>query len=458
MNDGAGAASFRDPSGFVFTRDGCLYRQVNRSYRQAYDRLISSGLYDALTAAGSIVPHEEAPLEMAMTEDAWKVIRPEPLSFVSYPYEWCFGQLKAAALTTLRIQKLAMAHGMTLKDSSAYNMQFQQGRCVLIDTLSFEPYEEGKPWAAYRQFCQHFFAPLALMSRRDFRLGQLLRIHIDGVPLDLAAKLLGWRCRLSLSLLLHIRMHARSQKRYEQAHGSQLKDRRLSRRALLGIVDNLEAAIRKLTWQAQDTEWGGYYTFTNYSADAFEAKKHCVAEMLRAAEPQSVWDLGANTGIFSRLASDRGVPTVAFDIDPVAVEKNYQRTVQNRETALLPLLLDLTNPPGGLGWANEERMSLPQRGPAGAVLALALIHHLAISNNLPFDRIARYFAALTDTLIIEFVPKADSQVQKLLSTRRDIFDRYDQRNFENIFGRRFDIKRSQRLEGTQRTIYLMRRK
>jgi len=456
-HDGEVPASFRDPSGFLFTHQGDLYRQVNHVYRDDYDHLMGCGLYEALVGAGLLIPHDEADAAMAMTDQAYKVIRPARVPFVSYPYEWSFSQLKDAALATLRIQSLALDHGMSLKDSSAYNIQFHQGRCTLIDTLSFERYEQGRPWVAYRQFCQHFLAPLALMSRRDIRLGQLLRVYIDGVPLDLASKLLGVGSRLRLSTLVHIHMHARSQKKYEGA-AIEKGEAKMRRFALLGLLDSLRSAVRKLKWQPGGTEWGQYYTFTNYSPQAFERKKELVASLLDQAQPKSVWDLGANTGVFSRLASDRGIFTVAFDVDPAAVERNYLDSVERRESCILPLVLDLTNPSGAVGWASQERMSLAERGPVDTVLALALIHHLAISNNVPLDRVARFLDSICRTLIIEFVPKSDSQVQKLLATREDIFSEYDQAHFESAFGRYFAIDRTHPIEGTERRLYLMRSK
>ena len=203
------SSSFRDPSGFVFRRDGELLRQINRSYRPHYECLFNSGLYQAAVESQSLIPHEEICGPLTDAENGWKIIRPRPVGFVSYPYEWCFSQLKEAALLTLGIQKLALKHGMSLKDASAYNVQFDRGRPIFIDTLSFERYQEGNPWVAYRQACQHFLAPLALMSMRDVRLNQLLIANLDGVPLDLASKLLPARSRVRPSLLFHLHLHAR---------------------------------------------------------------------------------------------------------------------------------------------------------------------------------------------------------------------------------------------------------
>ena len=450
-------ASFRDPSGFVFWRDGSIYRQINATYKEDYDHLIGSGLYTALVESRLMVPHEEVSLESPRPEMVYRLIRPELVPFVSYPYEWSFSQLKDAALTTIHIQKKSLEFGMCLKDCSAYNIQFMKGKPVFIDTLSFERYQEGSPWVAYRQFCQHFLAPLVLMSHRDVRLGQLSRVHLDGVPLDLASRLLPLRTRLSFSLLFHIHLHAKSQSHYADRQ-IDTKRHKVSRLGLLGIVDSLHSAVKKLRWRSGGTEWGEYYQDTNYSAEAFEHKRQIVAEFLDKTKPKNVWDLGANTGVFSRIASQRGIPTISFDIDPAAVERNYLECRRTGETNILPLLLDLTNPSPGIGWQNKERMSLAERGPADAVLALALIHHLAISNNVPLGKIAEFLAGICNRLIIEFVPKDDSQVQRLLATREDIFPRYGQGGFESDFGQYFTIQHSARIRDSERTLYLMEKR
>lgn len=450
--------SFRDPAGFVFRRDGSLYRQVNTVYSEHYDRLMESGLYRALVDDGLLVPHDEVPFGDTRPEGAYRLLRPEPVPFISYPYEWSFSQLKDAALATLTIQARAMESGMSLKDCTAYNIQFAGGKPVLIDTLSFEVYREGSPWVAYRQFCQHFLAPLALMSCRDVRLGQLLRVHLDGIPLDLAGRLLPRRTRLSPSLLPHIHLHARSQARYADRQ-IDIRRPRLSRLGLTGIIRSLESGIGKLAWKPGGTQWGDYYQDTNYSAEAFENKKQTVARYLEAARPAgAVWDLGANTGQFSRIAAGAGMRTISFDIDPAAVEKNYLECRRQGEKNILPLLADLTNPSPGIGWRNRERMSLPERGPAGAVLALALVHHLAISNNTPLQDIADFFADIGQALIVEFVPRSDSQVQRLLASREDVFSGYTQPAFESAFGRRFVIEASRPVAGSDRVVYLMRRR
>ena len=449
-------ASFRDPSGFLFAQGGVLFRQVNRVYAENYDRLMESGLYAKLVKAGLLIPHQEVEQASVESEASYKVLQPELVPFVSYPYEWSFSQYKDAALATLSIQKRALKAGMSLKDASAYNIQFVHGKPVLIDTLSFEVYQEGLPWVAYKQFCQHFLAPLALMALKDVRLSQLMRVYIDGVPLDLASQLLPGSTRLNFGLLTHIHIHAGAQKRYADAEIKQPQERRgMNKQSMLGLIESLQSTVKKLEWKTGGTEWGNYYEITNYSDAAFEHKKEVIAGWLERVKPGMVWDLGANNGEFSRIASEAGIYTISSDIDPTAVEQNYRRIRHENETNLLPLILDLTNPSPGLGWANNERDSFRRRGPVDMLFALALIHHLAISNNVPLAQVAEFFAELGNWLIIEFVPKADSQVQKLLKSRDDIFDQYTKEGFEQAFGLYFNLQEAVPLKESERILYLL---
>lgn len=454
QNKGQLSASFRDPSGFLFTRDGILYRQVNQKYEQEYVRFMESGLYEKLVKAGLLIPHKEVDQAAADPDRCFKIIQPERVPFISYPYEWSFGQLKDAALATLSIQRRAMKTGLSLKDASAYNIQFVRGKATLIDTLSFETYKEGQPWVAYRQFCQHFLAPLALMALTDVRLSQFLRVYIDGIPLDLTSELLPWKTRFNFGLLTHIHLHASAQKKYA---GEEVKSRggSMSKQALTGLIESLESTVKKLEWKPGGTEWGNYYDITNYSDAAFEHKKKLVAEWTKRLNPAQVWDLGANNGVFSRVASEAAPYVVSFDIDPTAVEQNHRQVKVEKNEKLLPLLLDLTNPSPALGWANRERDSFGLRGPADLALALAVIHHLAISNNVPLSQLADFFAETSRWLVIEFVPKSDSQVKKLLASREDIFPSYTREGFEAAFRMRFKIHEAVNVNESERVIYLM---
>jgi ribosomal protein L11 methylase PrmA len=463
-------SSFRDPNGFIFKHECTFYRQVNQCCSDIFDRFNDSGLYEALVNKGYLIPHVDVTeSEIPRSPLCYRLLKPTQLPYISYPYEWCFSQFQDAAMLTLRIQTVALKFGFVLKDASAYNVQFVSGKPIFIDTLSFEPYQEGQAWTAYRQFCQHFLAPLALMSCVDVALGKMMMTYIDGIPLDLASKLLPIKSRLSIGLQTHIHLHAKMQASYSntaernsgEIQNSKKDLKKIAKSGLQGIVESLAVTVRRLRGSTSATEWGNYYEQTNYDEQATAAKRILVADFLDTPdEPLSIiQDLGSNTGEFSRIAAPFSNLVVSQDIDPLAVEKNYlSLRAEAKETNVLPLIQDFSAPSPAIGWANRERNSFMQRAQCDLVMALALIHHLAITNNLPLEVIGRSFAQLGQWLIIEFVPKTDSQVRRMLATRNDTFPDYHQFGFELAFERNFEVRRREMIKGGHRTLYLMRRK
>lgn len=447
----------------MFLRAGKLYRQINANYQSNYELLVGSGLLDVLCDQGLLIRHVDVETSLSPDLSAYKVIQPEFIKPWVFPYEWPFSQLKDAAIATLNIQTLAMKHGMRLKDASAYNIQFIRNRPVFIDTLSFEKHAPGDHWPAYRQFCQQFLGPLVLMANRDIRLNGLSRNFIDGPPLDLVSKLLPISTWLSPSLLLHLHIHARAQAKYAdsyKASNDRLRKRPLPSNGLEGLLNNLAAVVRKTRWQPQGTEWADYYeSNNNYSNETFAAKKQMVEHYLQLVPGRgTATDLGCNAGEFSRLAARYFQKVIAADIDPAAVERLYLHCKAERIENISPIVLDLSNPSPSIGWGNLEREGFFTRCRSDLTMSLALLHHLAISNNVPFERIAELYQGISDWHIIEFVPKDDSQVRKLLASRNDVFPNYNQLGFERSFGALFDIVESNVIPGTSRRLYLMRRR
>ncbi len=458
---GALGGSFRDTAGFVFAWKNTVYRQVNEAGRADFELMDSSGLYKTLADKGLLVPHKTVRLNGLPAADPkrFAIIQPETIPFISYPYEWSFAQLKDAALLTLHIQQTALKHGMILKDASAYNVQFIGKKPVFIDTLSFTKYQEGKGWEGYRQFCEHFLAPLALTHFASADIIKLLQTYLEGIPLGMAVQLLPARARLKKGLLAHLYIHHASQQRHQGSgqEAASRPQRRVSRFALDGLLNSLERSIRALKLPTRKTEWDEYYSFSNYSDTAFENKRRAVKSLLASVSPRPklVWDIGANNGAFSEIAAQMDAYTIAWDIDPKAVDANYRRQGHSdTDTHMLPLVQDLATPSPAIGWALQERMSLFERGPVDVVLALALIHHLAIGRNIPLPRLAEIFAAIGRHVIIEFVPKDDSKVQHLLVSRKDIFDTYTQENFEAAMAQQFKHMQKKRIDGSKRWLYL----
>ena len=424
---------------------------------------MESGLYLDLTEKGYLIRHREIESDDFIGPDGYKILQPDPISYISYPYEWSFSQLKDAALLTLTIQKVSLKYGMTLKDASAYNIQFSGYAPVFIDSLSFEKFEE-KPWIAYKQFCQHFLAPLALISKTDHRAAKLLSNYIDGIPLDLASILLPTSTKFNLGLLSHIHMHAKSQKKFANKGRDKNTQNKVnaisfSREKAIALIDHLITTTRSLNWKLADTEWGNYYSDTNYKDEALEEKASIITDFCHDLSLESAvfQDLGANDGKFSRLISAFADQVICHDVDEVAVEKNYLAAKSASDRKILPLVQDLSNPSASIGWGGEERLSFSARSNIDVTMALALTHHIAISNNVPFEKIAAFFSTLSKYLIIEFATKSDSQVQRLLATRKDIFTNYTIESFEKAFGKHYQTRKKREIAGTHRTLYLFER-
>lgn len=448
--------SFRDPSGVVFYSEETLLRSVNHSYSSHYDHLMQSGLYDEAVRQGLLIPHREVPLKPFCPPETYRLLQLTRVPFISYPYEWCFSQMKDAALTVIQLQQLAMEYGMTLKDAPAYNIQFLKGRPIWIDTLSFEKYDRLSPWAAYQQFCQHFLAPLSLMAWSDFRLIHLMKSNIDGIPLSLASSLLPARTWLNSGILFHVHLHARSQRK-NTTIDDKIRNRTISQNQILGLLDHLESTIQHLSLKKPESIWVDYYNDNNYTQESEKEKEHLVLEYLLSLEPGVLWDFGGNIGNFSHIAAENGFECILFDNDPGCIERCYTEIKKSGKEHVLPLYMDLSNPSPGIGWRNEERTALLKRHKPDTILALALIHHLAIGNNVPLEELARFFGEMCNHLIIEFVPKSDDQVQRLLLVRQDIFSEYTKETFEREFSRYFVIKRRDTIKNSERILYLMRR-
>jgi hypothetical protein len=450
--------SFRDTSGFVFKRGDIFFRQVNQIYKTQYDTLQNSGLYNALVASQMMLAHEEIEGLVYLNDSStlYKVLKPQQLSLITQPYNWSFSMIRDAALLTLAIQKKALTHQMTLKDANGFNIQFIGCRPVFIDTLSFDHYTEGDTWQAYGQFCRHFLAPLALMSHRDISLSELLMSNIDGIPLPLTSKLLPFKTRFNIGLALHIHLHANSVKKYDSKKIN-IQNRKFSRQSLISLIESLESCIKGLKWKPENTEWFDYYDKST-TASYLEKKESVVKSYLNRISPKKVLDWGANDGKFSEIAAHYAHNVISCDNDTACVELNYLRIKQEGITNITPLVIDIANPEPAIGWNNQERPRVLELIQSDTIMALALIHHIRISNNTPICMIASFFSQYCQNLIIEFVPKSDDKVKTLLQNRLDIFDDYDLESFEAIFSTYFSIIEKHELMPTNRVLYLMHKK
>jgi len=448
-------ASFKDPAGFIFEANGKIYRQVNKVYGQQYQHLMESGLYNQLISGNQLIPHSTINENLTGEEEWLLTLIPEQLSFISYPYEWCFDQLKDAALLTLSVLRTSLDKGMILKDATPFNIQFVNGKPLLIDTLSFDRYDETMPWVAYRQFCESFLFPLYLEHYLKIDCIKWLSNYIHGIPVDVTAKLLPWRSKWNLGVRLHVMLqnNVRIRKTTQKVQPA------FSKQKLLNLITHLESIIRNLSsGYPSISTWSNYYDETILGKEYLDRKEIILKKFLGTISYTSVLDLGANDGYFSRLLAKDNKSVLAVDSDSRCINNLYQLIKREPLTGIIPLIIDLSNPSPAIGFNNTERSSFGQRAKADLALALALIHHLVIGKNIPLPELAGYFAKMAPQLIIEFVPKEDEKVKQLLSERADIFSSYDAASFETNFSRYYTILAKELIPGTTRTLYCLARK
>ena len=448
-------SSFRDPAGYVFMQEGEVYRLVATSYFSEYDHFMKCGLYEALVRDRALIPHT-----LVSKNEQEMVLKPERIPFISYPAEWSFGMLKEAALLHLKINVLALKHGMLLKDASGYNVQFIGSQAVFIDTCSFARYLEDKPWYAFGQFCRHFIAPLLLMKYNAPDINRLLSNYLDGIELDLAARLLPFRTRFQPFIQTTICRHAAKVDKNKHKH----KNTKLSKKMLCRLFAYLQSSLENVQLPSWKTEWHDYYNNMSYSPIAFAEKKQIVTHWLKEVSATRMWDIGGNIGLFSRDSTTPSNYIITCDKDPRAIEQAWQQNKQQNTNNHLPLMLDITNPTPAHGFANIERSSFLQRIKSANIdcsLALAVLHHLCITHNCNFKMLAQLFATTTQHLIIEFVHRQDSSVIDLLTNMREnysAFAFYHQENFTAEFAHFFEIIHAHKINSMHRTLYLMKSK
>lgn len=465
MNDiQANPGSFRDPSGRIYHIGDRVFRSVTDYAAEEYEFVRDSKLIDRLAADGMVVPGEPVSCDILGPDggNARYVIEHPRLPFIAYPYEWPFPALRAAALLHLDIHLAALKDGVTLSDASAYNIQFQGAEPVFIDILSFRRYREGEIWAGHRQFCEQFLNPLLLQSALGIAHNSWYRGALEGIGTSDLNALLPWFRKLSPNVLTHVVLQSAlqksAQKTTREKSKNALKGAALPRAAFEKMLVRLRGWIDSLAPAGGDkTVWQDYANSHSYAGEEAAAKRRFIAEFTAAAKPALLWDLGCNTGDYSAVALENGAGyVVGFDFDQGALNAGFARA-KSGKLKFQPLFFDGANPVSGQGWAEAERMGFKARATGDAILALALVHHLAIGRNVPLPYVLDWLVGLAPQGVIEFVPKADPMVQELLSLREDIFFDYSEDAFTGHLNKIAKVVKSETVTATGRTLFWYRR-
>ncbi|PXY43514.1 nodulation protein NoeA [Flavobacterium hydrophilum] len=450
------SSSFRDPSGYVFIEDDSVKRIINPIYFNQYRSLTKSGFYNTLFEKKYLIPHK-----VVEENQDQIIIEAQKIPLVNYPYEWSFLQYKHAALLTLKIQKLSLKNNFTLKDASAFNITFHEGKPVFIDTLSFDFYQENNPWLAYKQFIMHFLGPLVLTKYFGQDYLKTLSQNLEGISLQKLSRLLPFKSYFSPTLVTNIHLLAKYDKKYESDKKSVSNN--LSKASQIKLIDGLYDYILNLSAN-EKTEWDHYYNQINYDDVAYQFKKKAVKDWFLSIQGKSLIDIGGNDGTFSRELKEQADLLIVADVDPNAVEQNYRQIIKSKEKIILPLVIDVLNPAANYGFNNEERFSFIDRIKElnlDGCLALAVIHHITLSGNIPFSLSAQFFSKMSSNLLIEFPTRKDSWVQFLLDSKREFknhFDFYDEENFEKEYAVYFEILKKEKIDSSERILYRLKRR
>jgi hypothetical protein len=455
-------ASFRDPASTVVYLDGRVLRGLTKEGADDYAALQAAPFFERAMADGRLVRTWEASLEglpQSLRGDTWvRVLEHARIPFLTYPYEWTFSMLRDAALVHLDLLLDALGSGLTMKDGSAYNLAFSGARPVFIDVGSLQPVRQGEPWVGYRQFCQTMLYPLLLQAHKDVRFQPWLRGQVGGIAPQELARLFVGRDRLRAGVLKHVALHGAMDRRLS---GARTQDTRRALKAA-GFSTELQraavAAIRKLVakleWRRSASEWSRYQATSTYSDAERQIKAAFVERALQGRDARLVFDLGGNDGTYSRVAARHAELVVCADGDDLVLDGLYRSLRREGEHRVLPAYLDLADPSPGLGWRGRERAGFFDRARPDAVLALALLHHPAITGNLPLAHLVDWLHDLGGRLVVEFVDPADPMADRLLANKPPgMHADYRRDRFEHLLEARFALVERQPLPSGTRTLY-----
>ncbi|MBN8871170.1 MAG: hypothetical protein J0H66_14920 [Solirubrobacterales bacterium] len=457
--------SFRDRDSRVVVADDAIYRALSPEGTEDWDALSASPLLEKMIAAGQVVGTREVDPAAAgvgqelLPTGVSKVLEHDRIPFVSYPYEWTFSMLQDAAKLQLQLGAEAIENGFDLKDATPYNVQFIGSQPTFIDIGSFEKQTEGEPWIAYRQFCMLYLYPLLFQAHKDIPFQPWMRGSIDGIqPID-AIKVFSLRDRLRRGVFLHTSLHARLDRRANKSGPGSAEENKNTRQVKPGQIkaqlESMNRLVSKLKWKAGETSWSGYRQSNTYSDDDDKRKQSFVAEVAAEKKPALTWDMGCNDGAYSRIAAENSDRVVAFDFDHATVEALYRSLREEGNTKILPLVSNLADPSPALGWRGLERKTLVDRGAPDLMLALALIHHVSISANIPIADFLQWARDMGTTLLIEFPKRTDPMVRALLANKHDGANPdYEEGNFERELEKRFTVERREELPSGDRVLYL----
>ena len=461
--------SFRDPSGYVFYFQDEIYRALDSDSFTLLQQLDKDELLSRLEKLGYLIPTniitQTDPVYSTLKENLPHenhFLHHAKVPIISYPYEWSFSMLADSAKLQLELQLTLIEKGYSLKDASAFNVQFISCQPVFIDILSIEKLRFKELWIAYGQFCQMYLFPLLLKRYRNISSKGYFLNNINGLSVEEVYSIFGPLASLKPALLIDVFLQYHFQKSAPGKNTALKQKLKKEGSDTTSQVINLKRLLGKITKISRTHKatghWADYINENTYSTEAEEEKVNYIKEFLKEYSPQTVLDLGCNTGRYSLLASESGAAVIAVDSDHDSIDLLYKHA-KKAQANILPLWVDIANPTPALGFRNQERKSFMDRVQADTVFALALIHHLLITSRIPMDAIRDLFYELTESyLVVEFIGRNDDMFQTLLALRKDIYSEITSEAFIAIFNQKFDLINQRKISNTERTLFTFKKK
>ena len=433
-------SSYKDSDGIVFYANNKVYRKINKSFIENYSSLNQIGIYKKLIEKEFLFPFSEVKIENEIYLESDKI------NFISYPYEWSFNQMKEAAIFHLELLEFCFNENISIKDSTPFNIQFFKGKPIFIDILSFEPYIENSPWNGYKQFCEMFLAPLILSNYFLGNWNRELMLNIEGLDLKKVSSILPFKAKFNSLSFFHIIAHSRA----NNGKPTDVKVE-ISKRKILSIIKHLKIGINELKAKENKSNWKNYIDEMPYSTEKIELKKQTIKDFVGNNFYNQILDIGANNLVFAELLSSQSNEIISIDNDFVAVNEMLYKSKN-----ILPLHIDISQATPSIGISLSERKSFFERINPDLTMALALIHHLFHSRNIPLNKIAEIFKLCSNSLIIEFISDTDEMFLKIQNKNNKHI--YNKNVFEDEFGKYFNIEKIVEIKVNKRYLYFLTKK
>jgi hypothetical protein len=452
--------SFRDPEGSVFYYESEVYRTLTSPSAEKMKVLLELPFFKKLVKEEQVINTKLLEAINVFPENfpvSKQILWHERIPFITYPFEWTFSILKDGALLTLDLMEILLEHNYILKDGTAWNICLHKGNPCFFDILSINSYREGQAWEGLSQFLQEFLYPLMLQAYHGIDFQPIWRSTQQGVPVKFLYKTLSKASLFKKGVFKYVYLQEKfsaSKTISEATLRNEFSAQAFPKKDLIRLLKDLRTCVESLQLTKDQSVWKDYASQNSYEVLDTKEKESFIEDGLKKLKPLVVMDLGCNTGHYSLIASKQA-QVISCDLDTTCLDHIYLQKEKN----ILPVVLNLMTPSPSMGWRLSERKDIFARLKADTFLALALIHHLCIVQNVPLVSFVKFLKSIAPRGIVEWVDKSDPMVQFLLRNRADIFNDYTFENFQDLISQDFNIEKTVSLnKGTRQLLLLSEKK